>query len=267
MGTAALRSDRRAALPAPESRAAGAEARDVIRSLALFAEIEEPELDELLTGARTVRVESEQALFHQGDAAKCYFVLCDGRLALSRHSHEGDEQVVAVLRPVEAVGDEVAFHRGACRDLSARALVRSDLVGLDNERLRGLLLRSPHHCLRMMEAQWRRAQYLLEEIDQLALQSASQRVVSYLVAQCDAHSVRDAAVRIDSTKQLLAARLAMKPETLSRILSGLRRSGLVCEGDGGELTIPDVARLCREYRCLLCGNRRWGCPGPLSHHG
>lgn len=251
------------ALARTEALAANGGARDVVRSLPLFAELDETELDEVLTGAFALSVGVEQSLFFQGDEATRYFVLRDGQLALSRHSPEGDEKVVAVLRPIEAVGDELAIRPGAPRDLSARALVRSDLICLDSKRLHRLLLRSPRLCLRMMEAQRQRERYLLEEIDQLALQSASQRVVAYLVAQLGSERPHGE-VRLEHSKQLLAARLAMKPETLSRILSGLRRSGLVHEHGDGELTLPDVPRLCREYRCLLCGNRRWGCPGPLN---
>jgi len=64
-------------------------------------------------------------------------------------------------------------------------------------------------------------------------------------------------VRLPLDKALIAGRLGMQPETLSRSLAKLRRLGI--ESKGAEVSIPDVLALKR----LSNGNRapqpRTGC--------
>jgi CRP-like cAMP-binding protein len=49
-------------------------------------------------------------------------------------------------------------------------------------------------------------------------------------------------VTLDESRQLLASRLAIKPETLSRILRSLADSGAI-RVDGRQIEIRDPARL------------------------
>ncbi|MDO8696755.1 MAG: helix-turn-helix domain-containing protein, partial [Pseudomonas sp.] len=47
-------------------------------------------------------------------------------------------------------------------------------------------------------------------------------------------------------KRLIAARLSMQPETLSRTMARLRQAGLI-ESHGRHISIPSVARLLGEF--------------------
>jgi CRP-like cAMP-binding protein len=79
---------------------------------------------------------------------------------------------------------------------------------------------------------------LLAELEAGRLSSA-QRLAAYLesIAQPDAQ-----AAHLPMSKTLLAARLGMKKETLSRLLSDLARQGLI-EVSGRDIAIRDAARL------------------------
>jgi DNA-binding IclR family transcriptional regulator len=51
-------------------------------------------------------------------------------------------------------------------------------------------------------------------------------------------------VHLDETRQMLAAQLGMKPETLSRLTRALSDAGLI-ESDGRDFVIPDLEQLIR----------------------
>lgn len=245
----------------PASASAPISARQLVRPLPLFGDLPEGDFDYLLGGARELTLDNGESLFRQGDEARRFYVLREGRIALLRQSEDGDEKIITVLQPVETFAEGLSFLPRAEHDMAARALGRTALIAFDSDRLRNLLCRSSDLCFKVMAALRQRERFLLEEIDQLALQSASQRLVAYLLAQLGSED-GPARLRLEYSKQLLASQLAMKPETLSRILGDLKGSGLLREEADGALAVPDPTRLRQEYRCFLCGNRRWGCPGP-----
>jgi Mn-dependent DtxR family transcriptional regulator len=58
----------------------------------------------------------------------------------------------------------------------------------------------------------------------------------------DPDTVRECTVVLPATKQVLASRLNLTPETFSRVLRGLSADGLITV-DGRRITLHDVPRL------------------------
>jgi transcriptional regulator, Crp/Fnr family len=86
-----------------------------------------------------------------------------------------------------------------------------------------------------------RLNFLINEVRRMSVESADARVAEYLLDQCP-HWDGPARVELPCTKAALAARLGIKPETLSRVFARLRRDGLA---DIGRLhvVIPDPKAL------------------------
>ena len=80
------------------------------------------------------------------------------------------------------------------------------------------------------------------QVEQLTVRSSSERVAQFLpTARPRRRRERDRALPYD--KGLIAARLGMQPETLSRALAKLRPLGV--ETHGSRVTIRDIAALRR----------------------
>ena len=86
----------------------------------------------------------------------------------------------------------------------------------------------------------------LGEIETLTLQNATQRFALYLIQQLENRAVDSAEIDLQLPKRLIAARLSMQPETLSRTMARLRQAGLI-ESRGRHIHIPSVARLLAEF--------------------
>ena len=84
----------------------------------------------------------------------------------------------------------------------------------------------------------------IAEIDRLTLHSATFRVVCYLLDQVPSTHLGVPEVRLDTPKHVIAARLSVTPETLSRSFSKLSREGLI-EVHDNAITLTDVDRLRR----------------------
>ena len=95
-------------------------------------------------------------------------------------------------------------------------------------------------CFKVMAAMSRRPHDLVFQLENVRSCSTVQRLALFLLRLCDLES-GGCRIELPLDKNLIAARLGMQPETLSRCLAKLRSAGV--ESDGHALTIGDVARL------------------------
>jgi CRP-like cAMP-binding protein len=83
------------------------------------------------------------------------------------------------------------------------------------------------------------------EIESLTMDTALSRVASYLVRTTAAQK-ENRTFRLPVQKQLLASRLAITPETLSRIFNKFRRDKMI-EINGSDIQIPDIHAMKTKY--------------------
>ena len=194
---------------------------DYLRRQHLFADLTGEQLAEVVERSRTVRLADGQWLYRQGDRADRFFVLRRGQIALFRQSSEGRESIIAIVGPDEVFCDELIFLPEASHDLNARSVGESTLLGLDRALFRSFLDGSSLLAMRLLGTLHRRQRMLLDHIERLTLQDATQRLMAYLLAQVREET---GAHRLELAlpKSTLAAHLSIQPETLSRILARLK---------------------------------------------
>jgi CRP-like cAMP-binding protein len=82
----------------------------------------------------------------------------------------------------------------------------------------------------------------VREIEQLTLESATHRLVYLIASRIPVGQDGATVVSLQESRQEIASRLSMKPETLSRILRHLSDAGVI-QVEGRDLRIPDATRL------------------------
>ena len=88
--------------------------KEWLKSVALFADLSETELDMLASTSRSTPARKGARIFEEGSPADCCYVLMDGEAKLVLSAEGGTEIILGVLRPTELVG-EVALLDGAAR--------------------------------------------------------------------------------------------------------------------------------------------------------
>lgn len=234
---------------------------ELVRSQYLFSDLTDRQLEQLFRAMSVHEVEAEEWLFFQGEAAERFFLVEEGELALLRHSVDGEEVIVAIVGPGETFSEEVLFLELPRHSVGCRALTRCSVIAFDAGALAGLL-DQPSLSRKLITTLHRRNQILLHEIEQRTLQSATDRLLSFLVREASSGE-RGERVTLAYPKRTLAARLSIKPETLSRILARLRDCSLL-ELDGNEIVLTQPAALRESLECKSCSRRFWGCPGYLA---
>mgnify|MGYP002725561768 CR=1 FL=1 len=215
---------------------------DQLKRLILFRNFTEEQLGRVCRSASTSQLEKGGRLFEQGDAANCFFYLLEGQIKLSRISIEGDEKIIEVISPGGVFAEALMFLEATNYPVTAEALSNSRLIRVHFQDYRNVLRESVDVCFGMFADLSKRIHGLVMEIDHLTLQNAACRVAGYLMT----HAPEDTnEYDLETSKHVLASRLSIKPETLSRIIKQLCTMELI-QLKGNHVTILDPDKL-REF--------------------
>jgi len=231
---------------------------DYLRRQHLFGELTKAQLAAVVGRSRSVQLVDDQWLYRRGDRANRFFVVREGQIALFRQSSAGRESIITIVGPDEVFGDELIFLDRATHDLNARSVGDSILLSLDRAGFRSFLAGSPALGLRLLGTLHRRQRMLLDHIERLTLQDATQRFMAYLLDRVGSGRGPQR-LELSLPKSTLAAHLSIQPETLSRILGRLKECEYLREE--GEALIVQSEQLRAGLGCSQCPHR-WGCPGP-----
>ena len=108
----------------------------------LFRGLDPPALRQVEEAARAVSLQRNDVVFAQDDRAEELFVVRSGRIAIAQRSSDGRQTMVALMEREDLFGDMPLFD-GRPRSAEARALERSQLVGVPYEPIRAVLAQRP----------------------------------------------------------------------------------------------------------------------------
>lgn len=207
----------------------------------MFSCLNEDQLQRIIRTAKIFTLQNKQRLFDRGQMAHFFYLVRSGQIKLFRQTSKGDEKIIEIIRPGQMFAEAVMFLINRAYPVYAQALETSQVLGFDINTYLDLLRDSPESCFGLMASMSKRLHRHIDEIDYLTQQNASFRVVYYLLQQTPDENV-DPAIHLTTPKTVIASRLSIKPETLSRILTKLTIQGLI-EVHGNDITLSDLAGL------------------------
>jgi CRP/FNR family transcriptional regulator, dissimilatory nitrate respiration regulator len=214
----------------------------ILRSHHLFAGLEPAQLDRVRAASHVDSYRAGQVLFDRGQPAQHFFIVLEGQVNLVLYSRMGEEKIVDILGPGSGFAEAVMFMEGAVYPVSAVAATDSQVARFSNREHLAVLRESPDTCLRMLGHLSQRLHMRLREIEYLTLESATHRLVRLIESRLPPGTEGATEVELQESRQDLASRLSMKPETLSRILRHLSDAGVIVVS-GRRMQVPDRAKL------------------------
>lgn len=213
-----------------------------LRGHHLFAGLAPPQMQRLLTVSHVDEYEAGHLLFDRGQPASHFFIVLDGQVNLVLYSKTGEEKIVDIIGPGNSFAEAVMFMEAPGYPVSAVAAVQSTVARFPSREYMSILRESPETCLRMLGNLSQRLHMRIREIEYLTLESATHRLVRLIESRLPADAHGPAEVTLQESRQELASRLSMKPETLSRLLRHLADAGAIVV-HGRVLQVPDRKRL------------------------
>lgn len=221
-------------------------ARDVetIRRNPLLSGLPTDAFDAVLREAHVVEIPRAQILFLRGEPAKWFYLVLDGWVKIFRDTQEGDQTVITVTRPGETLAEAAIFF-GADYPASAEVVENARLLKVPASALIGQIQANGELALRILGSMSVRMRILISDIEQLQARSTSQRLGNFLLSLATTQEGATA-IKLPYDKSLIAARLGMKPESLSRAFAKLKPLGVVSEGSVVRVAdLEELADHCR----------------------
>lgn len=180
----------------------------------------------LVQQAKIYRLKEGEVLFRQDQPLQEVFVCLSGCIKLFHLTADGHEKIINIASPGQNFAEAMMFTKGNMCHMNAAALKQAEVIGINAEQFRAFLGESPSLCFNVMGLLSQRIQWLLDEVDRLTLHNATFRLV-YFLLETHQHPNYCNIISLDVPKHVIASRLSVRPETLSRILKNLTDQGLI----------------------------------------
>ncbi len=199
---------------------------EILSRQPLFRGLSESELAQISAGCREYRAKKNELIFHKGDLPEGMHVVVMGQVKLALPSAQGMEKVVHMCGPGSTFGEAVVF-LDKPYPVSAQATVETLLLLVSKKALLDAMENSTMLCRKMMASLSARLHELLGDMETCMLRGSVQRVVCFLVQAAPSTDRLAYEINLQASKQTLASKLNLAPETLSRVLGQLSEAGLV----------------------------------------
>ncbi|MCS0462360.1 Crp/Fnr family transcriptional regulator [Rhizobium favelukesii] len=205
----------------------------------LFAGLGSDTANRLLKLADIIRFEPRDFIVREGQRADSFFCVLQGYVRLFKTNEMGRAADIRIGEPRDTFA-ECLIGGGGIYPYNVQAADNAMLARFTIDGVRRLAEEDRALDRNIMQLM---ADHLLATMECVAsdrLQTASQRVANYLLSQCAAGKPSET-VRLPYQKSLLAGKLGLVPEALSRAFGALKEAGVTVKGR--TVRIDDIAAL------------------------
>lgn len=211
----------------------------IVARIAVFRGLKSETVERIIAPAKAVMLRPHEWIARQGDPATEFFIVIEGWVKLYRSTVSGDEAVIDTITKGESFAEAVAF-TGNRYLATAEAVSEARVVSISADHIVRCIRQNPDIALAMIASISQHMHHLVQQVEQLKVQSGLQRVAEFL-ASLSSVEQGHCALALPYDKVLIAGRLGLTPESLSRAFARLRTIGVVV--DASHVVVRDVAKL------------------------
>jgi CRP-like cAMP-binding protein len=213
--------------------------KNILLRTSFLASLGPTALASMLEIVNVTNFEARDVLFREGEPAESFYCVLSGYIRLYRLNKDGREADIRICGPGDtfaecllALGDKYLYN--------AQAAETATVGRLDLQRVRNLAEQEKDVAKAIIRSLSDHLRSTMDCIANDRLQTAPQRVAHYLLTSCEEDG-GPVSIRLPFQKSLLAGKLGLAPEALSRAFSTLRRAGVTVRGR--TIQISDVTAL------------------------
>lgn len=203
--------------------------RDMLYQVPFFRQLDDHEWEKIQQIAYRKSFASRSVIFHQGDARKAVYFICQGIVKIYKLDQDGNEQIINLL----TAGDlfpHVGFFDATPYPATAEVLEPAELLVIPIQRFEQVLLETPSIAIKVMRVMGQKLLNLQQKLLELRMHDVHQRLVSILLRLTAEHGRPDGAtiqITLPLTHQALANMAGTTRETVSRFLNQLKKEGIL----------------------------------------
>ena len=212
---------------------------ELLRNAPIYKAIGERAMAPMLANATVESFPAGSRLFRQDEDVQFLHLVLSGRVSLLANVPGEPDTVIEVFAEGELLVAPAAILRLPYL-VSAEATTPARVLCIPVEDFRHAMDSSPAVAQAMAELLAKHWRLLVRQIKDLKLRSSAQRLAAYLLTVAEAPQGR-ATISLPESRQVIAARLGMTPESLSRAFLRLKQLGV--SGRGRKLTLESIEQL------------------------
>ena len=193
---------------------------------------------------RRAMYQAGQQVFYEGHAALGLYILCQGRVKLTRLNRKGQQRLVSILDSGQLL-EKQAFQEQPVHQVTCEVLEPSQICLLDRTSFLSFLKDHGELAVKLVQVLSKEMTAVLNVADQFAFTPARERLARLLLELSDRFGEhKDAGIRITLKlkREDLAQIAAVTVETVVRLLHDFQEAGLITVY-GRELMIVNADRL------------------------
>lgn len=213
----------------------------IITRIALFRGLKPETVEHIVAPANVVTLKARSTLFLQAAPASAFFIMIDGWTKHYRLNQSGEEAVIHVFTRGDSFAEAAAL-TGAPFPATAEAVTDVRVVRVPANHIVSCIREDPSVALAMIASMSQRLHQLMQHVEQLKAQTGVQRVAGFLASLAPVDRGR-CVIALPYDKGLIAARLGLRPSSLSRTFAKLRSVGVAVHA--AHVDVAEVAKLRR----------------------
>jgi CRP/FNR family transcriptional regulator len=221
-----------------------------LRAEAVLCDLEGEDLEEFQRVKLSLDYEPHQTIFYEGHLCVGLYLLCRGKVKLTRSSARGQRRIIRILGPGELI-EKHAFDKQAFHEVTCETLEPSQVCVIDKERYLAVIHRNPKLAIKLIQLLSNELGVNMDQLDQFTFKSARERLAGLLIELGDRfgkESANQVQVGLTLKREEVAELAGITVETAIRLLGVFRDEGLLAI-DGRTITLLKLERLARIARC------------------
>jgi CRP/FNR family transcriptional regulator len=216
------------------------------RAKALLCDLAGDDLAAFQRMKHSFSYEPHQSVFYEGHSCLGFYVLCHGKVKLTRSSARGQRQIIGILDSGEVI-EKHAFRGGAIHEVTCETLEPSRICLIEKEPYLALIKRNGDLALKVIQLLSSELGLHMDQLDQFTFKTSRERLAGLLIQLSDRFGKRageQIQVGIKLRREEVAEMAGITVETAIRLLSAFREEGLIAL-EGRTVTLLNPGRLNR----------------------
>lgn len=206
-----------------------------LKQIPLFSGLSEVEIKEISSYVERKSFRKKEQIFAEGDPSNWFYILVDGKVKITKLSHEGKEIIIELISPVEFFGG-FAVLKGFPYPANAIAMENCSVLKISRRNLMGIIERFPNLMYDITANLGERVREFHDTLKNIALERVESRIASLLLKLAEKTGAKagsgEVEISVRLTKQDIAEMVGTTVETSIRVMSKFKKSGIIKDSNG-----------------------------------
>jgi len=202
---------------------------DIIKKIPIFADLEPQELEKVSKIYISRQYKKGQIIFFEGEPGEAVYFVKEGKIKIYKADDEGREYILHIFGPGNIFAETVLF--GSDPYPANAEAVEDSVIGLiKNRDLEELLKKNTDIAFKIIKVLSKRLRESQENIKNLVFRDTYDRTACALHKMALEHGIKTShgiEVEMPITRSELASIVGTSRETVTRMLSEMKRKGII----------------------------------------